>query len=197
MPVSNFFRKGIRPAFAVFLTCLMAGILPFPSGSQAGGPAVRPFSTWSGSARPSDVESIDGLILALYESISFPEGKTPDWDRFRELFFSATSPCVRLAFDGVLVMDRESFIGFFNERIKKGTMKSFAEREVARTAEIYGGLAQVFSTYEKRLNLADPGKEARGINGVQLFFKDGRWWIASLVWQDKFAGLPIPPKYLK
>jgi len=184
MPHTRSSRKGARIPFAAFLLCLTAGILLFPPAASCAG-------------RDSDVGSIDGVVLALYESISFPEGKTPDWDRFRNLFLSAASPCVRMASDGVLVMDREAFIAFFEGRIRKGTLKSFAEREVARTTEIYGGLAQVFSTYEKRMNLADPGTPARGINGLQLFFKDGRWWISSLAWQDEHAGLLIPPKYVK
>ncbi len=156
----------------------------------------RPAPAAGGVARSSDVESIDAVVKALYESISFPDGKGPDWDRFRNLFSSAAGPCIRMASDGVLPMDRESFIAFFDGRIKKGTLKSFAEREIGRTAEIYGGLAQVFSIYEKRLNLADPEKPIRGINGLQLILKDGRWWIASLAWQEESAGLPIPPTYI-
>jgi len=177
MPMTTFSRKKACLVFVASLSFLMA--------------------VSSGAVRESDAESVDSVIQALYESISFPGGATPDWDRFRALFFSAASPCVRMSSDGVLIMDRESFIAFFDGRIKNGILKGFAEREIARTTEIYGGLSQVFSTYEKRPNLADPGKAARGINGVQLFFKDGRWWIASLVWQDEYAGLPIPPKFIK
>ncbi len=178
-------RKGAHIRLAALLACLTAGVLALPPAAS------------SGAGRDSDVGTIDGVVLALYESISFPEGKCPDWDRFRDLFLSAASPCVRMAADGVLVMDREAFIAFFEGRIRKGALKSFAEREIGRTTEIYGGLTQVFSTYEKRMNLADAGTPARGINGIQLFFKDGRWWISSLAWQDEHGGLPIPPKYVK
>ncbi len=197
MPVTTSFGKGFRFLFFAFLINLIAGIVSFSSASGAWSPAAHPSDVISAPARPADIESLDGVIRALYESISFPEGGCPDWDRFRGLFSSAASPCIRMSSDGVLIMDRESFIAFFDGRIKKGTMRSFAEREIARTAETYGGLAQVFSIYEKRMNLSDPGKPARGINGVQLFYKDSRWWISSLAWQDEFAGQPIPPQYLK
>lgn len=62
---------------------------------------------------------------------------------------------------------------------------------------MYGSLAQVFSAYEKRMNLADPGKPTRGINSLQLFFKDQRWWISSLAWQDELPDKPIPEKYFR
>jgi len=145
----------------------------------------------------SDFRSIDSLFKTFYESLSFPEGKTPDWVRFRNLFASATSPCVRIAGDSVMQMDREGFITFFSGRIQRGTLKSFAEKEIGRTGESYGSIAQVFSTYEKRMNLADDGKPVRGINSFQLYLKDGRWWISSITWQDESSSVPIPRKYLR
>jgi len=148
-------------------------------------------------ANQADVRSIDNLLKAFYEALSFPEGGQPDWGRFRFLFASTSSPCVRIVGDSVMQMDRESFIAFFGGRIQKGTLKSFAEKEIGRTGEYYGSIAQVFSTYEKRMNLADDGKPIRGINSFQFYLKDGRWWIASVTWQDESAKIPIPSKYIR
>ncbi len=145
----------------------------------------------------ADVQSIDLVIKALYESLTFPEGKGPDWERFKNLFASPTTPFIRITPEGVIVMDREGFGSSFGDRIKKGTLKSFYEAEIYRRAETYGGIAQAFSTYEKGLNTIDPQKFTRGINSLQLFFKDGRWWISSLMWEDESKGNPIPSKYLK
>jgi hypothetical protein len=141
--------------------------------------------------------SIEGLLTSFYSSLTFPEGKGPDWDQFRSLFGFATSPCVRVAGDSVMTMDREGFIAFFSGRISKGTLKSFSEIGISRTGEYYGRIAQVFSTYEKRMNLATGGAPVRGINSFSLYLKDGRWWIASVVWQDEAAAAPIPENYLK
>jgi hypothetical protein len=163
-------------------------------------PLAVPHETPSGQNKPAnqtDVRSLDNLFKAFYESLSFPEGGQPDWGRFRSLFASTTSPCVRIAGDSVMQMDRESFIAFFGGRIQRGTLKSFAEKEIGRTGEYYGNLAQVFSTYEKRMNLADDGKPVRGINSFQCYLKDGRWWIASVTWQDESAKAPIPAKYIR
>ena len=163
----------------VFLTCLFSS----------------PFLAQTNQTHLS-LRSIDGLVQVFYESLGFPEGKGPDWERFRNLFASATSPCVRIAGDSVMVMDRESFIAFFTGRITKGTLKSFDEKEISRSGEYYGRVAQVFSTYEKRVNLAGGGKPVIGINSFSLYFKNDRWWIASVVWQDESAESPIPQKYL-
>ncbi len=141
--------------------------------------------------------SIDGVLATFYASLSFPEGGMPNWDLFRNLFYSPTSPCIRIAGDSVMTMDREGFITFFGGRIKRGTLKSFHEKEIGRTGEYYGSLAQVLSTYEKRMNLAEDGKPIRGINSFQFFFKNDRWWIASVVWQDESSEKPIPGKYTK
>src|SRR5207244_12133005 len=39
-------------------------------------------------ANPADVESIEAIIAAAYDSISSPAGKKRDWNRMRSLFIS-------------------------------------------------------------------------------------------------------------
>jgi hypothetical protein len=148
-------------------------------------------------AQHLEFNSIDGLLSAFYGSLGFPEGKGPDWERFRSLFWCSTAPCIRVAGDSVMTMDREGFIAFFTGRITRGALKSFDEKELSRSGEYYRRIAQVFSTYEKRMNLAGGGPPVRGINSFSLFFKEDRWWIASVVWQDESADRPISEKYLK
>jgi len=194
----NFQRRiGLQSLRLLSLFMALSVFISSPGMSQPWHADNAASGTQSTSSTQSAPRSIDEVIKTFYESLSFPEGKGPDWDRFRSLFSSATSPCVRMTIDSISIMDRESFIAFFDGRIKKGTLKSFVEKEIGRTAEVYGGLAQVFSSYEKRANLADAGKPTRGINSLQLFFKENRWWIASLAWQDEIPDKPIPKKYLK
>lgn len=179
-------QRLARLTFTILLFALVLAATPAdgPHVRQQDNPALSTFST------------IDGLLKAFYQSLCFPEGKEPDWECFRSLFGYVTSPCVRIAADSVMTMDREGFITFFTGRIKQGTLRSFDEKEVARTGEYYGSIAQVFSAYEKRMNLATGSKPIRGINSFQLFFWNNRWWIASVVWQDESAEKPIPEKYL-
>ncbi|MCX6132409.1 MAG: hypothetical protein NTU47_01235 [Ignavibacteriales bacterium] len=182
----QFFSNRQRPVITLLFVALMLGGAPENFSAGQVNPEVQ-----------TDPRSIESLLKAFYESLSFPEGKSPDWDRWRSLFASAISPCIRIAGDSVMQIDRERFIAFFGGRIKNGTLRSFREKEIGRTGEYYGRLAQIFSAYQKEMNLADGGKPIRGINSFHLLFKDNRWWITSVTWQDESPDNVIPEKYLK
>jgi len=147
MQINSQFENRPWPPASVFPLIILLFLAAPPNGAEAWHLKSPAPTVQTDPTRQPDVHSIDGLIKAFYECISFAEGKGPDWDRFRPLFASAASPCIRMAADSVMVMDREGFIAFFGGRIKKGTLKSFVENEIGRTAEVYGNLAQVFSTY--------------------------------------------------
>ena len=146
-------------------------------------------------ARRQDVESIDALITAFYDTISGPAGPR-DWDRERNL----CAPTVRLMpsrpkEDGshsIEVFDNEGYIAsrtpFFLEN-------SFYEREIARRVERFGNIAHVWSTYEAR-RTPDGEVFLRGINSIQLYFDGDRWWAMAVLWDIERPGTPIPPEYL-
>ena len=136
-------------------------------------------------------------MKAFYESITFPEGKGPDWVRYKSLFASSAVPCNRTTPGAELVTNLEGFLDNFSGRIRSGVIKSFYEAEISRTTETYGRLAQVFSAYEKGMNTTDPAKFVRGVNSLHLTFRDGRWWIVSIAWEDETPGNPLPAKYAK
>ena len=58
----------------------------------------------------------------------------------------------------------------------------------------YGNIAHVWSTFAMMETL-DSEPFLRGINSISLYFKDGRWWIAS--WQTQYeSDTEVPKKYL-
>ena len=144
----------------------------------------------------ADVSSIDAIVKALYESITFREGKRPNLERLRSLF-TPKAPFIRITPDAVNKMDLDSFLSSFSERIKTGAMKSFYEGEISRKTHAFGSIAQVFTTYNKGINTKDPKSMVRGINSIQLFHDGQRWWISSILWQDETGDNPIPQKYLR
>jgi hypothetical protein len=86
-------------------------------------------------------------------------------------------------------------------RLHRRNSKAFAttgffEREAARTSEVFGQVAHVFSTYESRRANTDAKPFQRGINSIQLVNDGKRWWIVNLVWRAEDAGLPLPERYL-
>jgi pimeloyl-ACP methyl ester carboxylesterase len=143
-----------------------------------------------------DVSSIDALVKALYESITFSEGEKPDLDRFKSLFFP-NSPFVRITPDGPNTMDLDSFASSFSERVESGILKSFYEAEISRKIHSFGSIAHVFSTYKKGMNIADPQTLGRGINSIQLFHDGKRWWACGITWEDERSDNPIPEQYLE
>jgi hypothetical protein len=73
----------------------------------------------------------------------------------------------------------------------------FFERSIANRVEEFGNLIQVWSTYESRHAENDSQPFTRGINSIQIVHARGRFWIASVLWDDERPGLTLPEKYLK
>ncbi len=142
-----------------------------------------------------DGVSIDALVTALYESITFSEGEEPDMERFRSLFVP-NALFIRSTPEGPNIMDLESFVSSFNERVESNALTSFYEAEIARIIHSYGGIAHIFSTYKKGMNTTDPRFLGQGINSIQLFYDGDRWWACCITWEDERSDNPIPEKYL-
>jgi hypothetical protein len=145
---------------------------------------------------PDDCRSIDGIITALYASISGPAGAR-DWRRQRRLFLPgarmiANTPREDGTVD-VELLDADTY-----ERVRAPVFieQSFYESEVARRTERFGCVAHVFSTYESR-STPDAAPFMRGVNSIQLLFAEGRWWIVSAAWQHEGARARIPERYLR
>ena len=149
------------------------------------------------SAKAEDVQSIDGIIAALYASISGPVGAPRDWPRMRSLFVPGARlmPTVGRQPDGrgIAVLNVNDYIAS-SERALVDI--GFREREIARKVEEFGSIAHVFSTYES-YRRDETAPFARGINSIQLLHDGTRWWVVSVFWDAERPGLQIPDKYLK
>jgi hypothetical protein len=74
--------------------------------------------------------------------------------------------------------------------------EGFFEKEIARTTEVYGNIAQVFSTYETLKKSDDKKPFMRGINSFQLLNDGKRWWVMTIYWQAETPENLVPKKYL-
>ena len=167
-------------------------------GSLAGHP------DWPAAKSSTDVDSVDHLLAALYDTISGPPGPR-DWNRFRSLFV----PDGRIA----VVIPESPATG--DKPARKGDAvfltpdmyaqrdgpyfkaHGFFERSIANRVEEFGNLVDVWSTYESRNAQADSQPFSRGINSIQIVHAQGRFWIASILFDDERPGLTLPEKYLK
>ncbi|HTO76071.1 MAG TPA: hypothetical protein VMQ61_08335 [Thermoanaerobaculia bacterium] len=149
-------------------------------------------------ASDRDTATIEGLLDALYESISGPAGPR-DWERDRNLFapggvLMPTGPIptakpgdapavarVPLTFDQWL----DSRRAFFNAG-------DFYEWEIARRIFRFGNIAHVLSAYAAGRRLHDPEILFRGINSLQLTHDGKRWGIVSIAWDNARPDNPLP-----
>jgi hypothetical protein len=128
--------------------------------------------------------NLDEVIAAMYGSFSFEEGARPDWELQREIF-APGARLVRVNDEGVLEFDPESFRQNLEGMIGSGAMTSFSEREVWREVQDFGDVAHVLSEYET--------PHFRAVKSIQLFRRDGRWWISAMIWRhDRSVTRGVP-----
>jgi hypothetical protein len=181
--------------FLLSMTACTALLARTPRDARQEKPTASEAKPARPAARPKDVESLDSIVAAVYDSISGPAGER-DWDRFRSLFVAeARLIAVVKNLDGTFTyraMTVDDYVQRAGDYFRKN---AFYEREVARKTEQFGQIAHVFTTYESR-QAADAKPFSRGINSMQ-FFKDGkRWWCVTIYWDAERVDNPIPERYL-
>ncbi len=143
----------------------------------------------------NDVATVNGIIAALYGSISFPKGGGPQLELLRSLWIS----------EGRLLIpkrdqpdSRSTAVDEFIERCKvtfageRFAGKGFRETETHRQENRFGNILHAFSAYEAVMSDPDDIVIGRGINSIQMLWEDGRWWLVSMVWDDERPDNPMP-----
>jgi hypothetical protein len=209
-------RKATSKTICLVASGILLASLTLPALSQQSSPASQPAPPplvgslaghpgWPAAKNSSDVDTVEHLLASLYDVISGPAGKPRDWDRFRSLFLpdgrlgvirpdapasadhpARTSDAVFLTPDMYVERDDPYF-----------KTHGFFERSIANRVEEFGNLVHVWSTYESRHTAEDATPFTRGINSIQIVHAQGRFWIASILWDDERSGLTLPEKYLK
>jgi hypothetical protein len=85
---------------------------------------------------------------------------------------------------------------YIKNSVKWLETNGFFEKEIHRTENTFGNMAEVFSTYECFYNITDKKPFMRGINSIQLWNDGQRWWIVNLYWTQETNRNPIPEAYL-
>jgi hypothetical protein len=143
-----------------------------------------------------DVSSEKAILSALYEVISGEPGEARDWERFKYLFtkdaFLIPTNKSTAGVFGYRKMTPEEYINFFSTRIKTG----FFEKELKHELVSFGTIAHVFSTYETKETKNGPITN-RGINSIQLFYDQNRYYIMNILWCAESLGFTLPSNSLK
>jgi hypothetical protein len=145
--------------------------------------------------RPEDVATLDGIIKAYYEVVSGPAGQPRDWARDQSLHHPQAQVTIISQDAAGKPAARVMTLGAFHTLSGGLSESGFFEYEIHRITERYGNTAHVWSTYEWR-NTEDGPVGGRGINTIQLFWSEGRWWITSWMFDNSGKGGDIPARYL-
>jgi hypothetical protein len=129
---------------------------------------------------------IDQAIRGVYEVISGPPGQKRDFDRMRAMF----APGATLKAIGPKGLRGGSLEDYISRNSAILEKEGFTERELGRRVEAWGGLATAWSAYDGRT--ANGSFHERGINSFQLVKVDGKWLVASILWQEETPGNPLP-----
>ncbi|PKV51405.1 hypothetical protein ATE84_3490 [Aquimarina sp. MAR_2010_214] len=141
--------------------------------------------------------TINSTIDALYMVISGEKGEARDWELMRYLYH----PNAMLVATG---KNRQGKVGAtyvtpqsYVENSGKWLVENgFFEEEIHRKVEVFGNIAQVFSTYQCFKSKSDTTPFMRGINGIQLLNEGNRWRIINIFWTQETEENPIPEAYL-
>jgi hypothetical protein len=143
------------------------------------------------SPSAADRSAIDQTIHAVYDVISGPPGQKRDFDRMRSLF----APGATLKAIGPKGLRGGSLEDYISRNAAILEKEGFTERELGRRVEMWGGLATAWSAYDGRT--ANGSFHERGINSFQLVKVDGKWLVASILWQEETPENPLPGSLLK
>ncbi len=126
----------------------------------------------------------------MYRSVCYELGGRPDW-KLEDEIFASEARLVRINDDGIFEFDRQSYRQNFESMIASGELPSFWEGELWRETRLFGDMAHVLSGYETRRSRNGPVMN-RGVNSIQLFRRDGRWWISAMIWRREGRDVHIP-----
>lgn len=147
-------------------------------------------------AKMTDHDSLDTLVVALYDVISGPKGQKRDWKRFESLFMEgAKLQAMTLGRDGKRRFVSMAPADYVKRSGQWAEGNGLYEKETHRNQVLYGHIAHLFSSYELRVGSADKKADMTGINSIQCCQVDGKWRILSLLWEDSQSAGPIPDRF--
>jgi hypothetical protein len=147
--------------------------------------------------RPEDVNTIDGIIKASYETMSGPAGQPRQWGRDRSLYIQNVY-YVQTGIDPKsrkVISQGMTYQEYADKSGPDLEKYGYFEREIGRSVQVFGHLAIAMSAWEARTD-AHGKVIGRGVNSIQLVNDGKRWWITSINWDNETPDNAIPRELL-
>ncbi len=143
-----------------------------------------------------DVATINGIMNASYEVVSGEAGEFRALERDLSLHNPNAVYSYQEEVNGKLEQVSMSLKDFHKETDTMVAKTAFYENEINKEVRVFGNIAHVWSTYETRLIKNGPVVR-RGINSVQLYYSQNRWWIISWTFDKERGNMKIPRTFDK
>ena len=148
------------------------------------------------STTVNDDQAINECIQQFYRYLNFNNGNTASMDSLPRVCTSNAS--IIANFTGKpMQWTVISFIAFMKESVSKQSIIARQETELFERTDVFGNIAQRFSTYSIQFTTKDKVEQRRGINAIQLLKVEGQWLISAIIWDTEKPGNPIPSMYIR
>lgn len=127
--------------------------------------------------------SIDDVTRAFFAAFT-NKGKAPDVDALYRLFVPSAI-IVKCSAGGAEIYTLSEFVEPRRQLLTSGKLVDFEEREISGRTDVFRGIAQRFSDYEKSGVLDGKPFTGRGKKTLQLVLSHGTWKISALSWEDE------------
>ena len=137
-----------------------------------------------------DSDDIDELVREFFRAFARDAGGKLNLARIRSLFI-AEGLIIKASGVEPEIMSVEAFIAPREKLLSEGRLTDFSEREESHVTQIFGNIAQRFSTYRKSGSMDGMPFTTRGMKTMQFVRVAGAWRMAALAWDDERDGLTI------
>lgn len=151
-------------------------------------PAIMPTPA---PAASTDQSEIDALVRAFFSVFTNKNGARPDVDAIHRMFIPQ-GLIIKCNGHTREIYTLQQFIAPRLKLLTGGQLLDFQEQEVSARTDIFGGIAQRYSVYEKSGTLDGKAFHAYGVKTLQLIRMEDGWKMVSLAWEDERDGLAIP-----
>ena len=135
----------------------------------------------------------DRVVGELYDLVTFPAGKTPDWGQVKALFIEEAVIVLRTGVDRTSIFTVDTFVQDFVSFIERSRVgeAGFEERILGMDSTVYGDIASVLVLYQAKI----PGRQRPPQQGIDIFqlirSKDG-WKIVAITNERVTPDRPLP-----
>lgn len=149
-------------------------------------------SNWP-DANPEDVSSVEAVIKAFDDVLTFaPNEYAYDDKRFLSLFLPTASITSPEPWN--LTINPAQWADFFKGAMKEMGLfdKGFGESNIIKKVLTIGNVSSVYTYYTLHSPATSTESFGCGVNMFHIVNLDGRFAIASLIWEDESETAPTP-----